>query len=309
MARYLFRRFVSIILALWVVATVTFFVMRALPGGPFSSEKAIPPAIQRNIEERYHLNDPLLTQYGDYMLRLVKWDFGPSFKQKGRDVNEIISTHFPVSAQLGLAAVALSLIVGIPAGIISALRQNKWQDQLAMFFSVIGVAVPNFVIASLLMYCFALKLPLFPAALWGTPAHMVLPTIALSGFPMAFIARLTRSSMLEVLQQDYIRTARSKGLSERVMIYRHALKNALIPVVTYLGPLVAGVLTGSFVIEKIFAVPGLGRYFVQSIYNRDYTVIMGITFFDSLILVSLNFLVDVAYVFIDPRIRLLDVKE
>lgn len=309
MARYLFRRFVSIILALWVVATVTFFVMRALPGGPFSSEKAIPPAIQRNIEERYHLNDPLLTQYGDYMLRLVKWDLGPSFKQKGRDVNEIISTHFPVSAQLGLTAVALSLLVGIPAGIISALRQNKWQDQLAMFFSVIGVAVPNFVMASLLMYCFALKLPWFPAALWGTPAHMVLPTIALSGFPMAFIARLTRSSMLEVLQQDYIRTARSKGLSERVMIYRHALKNALIPVVTYLGPLVAGVLTGSFVIEKIFAVPGLGRYFVQSIYNRDYTVIMGITFFDSLILVSLNFLVDVAYVFIDPRIRLLDVKE
>lgn len=309
MARYLFRRFVSIILALWVVATVTFFVMRALPGGPFSSEKAIPPAIQRNIEERYHLNDPLLKQYGDYMLRLVKWDLGPSFKQKGRDVNEIISTHFPVSAQLGLTAVALSLLVGIPAGIISALRQNKWQDQLAMFFSVIGVAVPNFVMASLLMYCFALKLPWFPAALWGTPAHMVLPTIALSGFPMAFIARLTRSSMLEVLQQDYIRTARSKGLSERVMIYRHALKNALIPVVTYLGPLVAGVLTGSFVIEKIFAVPGLGRYFVQSIYNRDYTVIMGITFFDSLILVSLNFLVDVAYVFIDPRIRLLDVKE
>lgn len=309
MARYLFRRFVSIILALWVVATVTFFVMRALPGGPFSSEKAIPPAIQRNIEERYHLNDPLLTQYGDYMLRLIKWDLGPSFKQKGRDVNEIISTHFPVSAQLGLTAVALSLIVGIPAGIISALRQNKWQDQLAMFLSVIGVAVPNFVIASLLMYAFALKLQWFPAALWGTPAHMVLPTIALSGFPMAFIARLTRSSMLEVLQQDYIRTARSKGLSERVIIYRHALKNALIPVVTYLGPLVAGVLTGSFVIEKIFAVPGLGRYFVQSIYNRDYTVIMGITFFDSLILVSLNFLVDVAYVFIDPRIRLLDVKE
>lgn len=309
MARYLLKRFLSIILALWVVATVTFFVMHALPGGPFSSEKALPPSILENINARYHLDDPLLKQYADYMVRLVKWDLGPSFKQKGRDVDEIISTHFPVSAQLGLTAVAFSLLIGIPAGIISALKQNKWQDQLAMFLSVLGVSVPNFVIAAILMYVFALKLGWFPAAMWGTVKHMVLPVIALSGFPTAFVARLTRSSMLEVLQQDYIRTARSKGLSQRVIIYRHAMKNALIPVVTYLGPLLAGILTGSFVVERIFAVPGLGRYFVQSIYNRDYTVIMGITFFDSLLLVGLNFLVDLAYVFFDPRIRLLDGKE
>lgn len=309
MARYLIRRLVSTIIALWVVATVTFFVMRILPGGPFAAEKALPESILKNLEARYHLDDPIWKQYGDYLVRLVKWDLGPSFKQKGRDVDEIISTHFPVSAQLGLTAVALSLLVGIPAGIVSALRQNKWQDQLAMFLAIIGVSVPNFVIASILMFFFALKLPWFPAALWGTPAHMVLPTIALAGFPMAFVARLTRSSMLEVLQQDYIRTARSKGLSERAVVYRHALKNAIIPVVTYLGPLIAGILTGSFVIERIFAVPGLGRYFVTSIYNRDYTVIMGITFFDSLLLVGLNFLVDVAYIFVDPRIRLVDLKE
>jgi len=278
----------------------------ALPGGPFAREKALPPSILANIEERYHLNDPLLTQYADYMVRLVKWDLGPSFKQKGRDVNEIITDHFPVSAQLGLSAVFLSLLIGIPAGIISALRQNKWQDQLAMFLSVIGVSVPSFVMATLLMYVFALKLGWLPAAMWGELKHMVLPTISLAGFPMAFVARLTRSSMLEVLQQDYIRTAKSKGLSQRVIIYRHALKNSLIPVITYLGPLVAGILTGSFVVEKIFAIPGLGRYFVQSINNRDYTVIMGITFFDSLLLVGLNFLVDLAYTLVDPRIRLMD---
>ena len=175
-----------------------------------------------------------------------------------------------------------------------------------MFLSVIGVSVPNFVLASLLMYVFALKLGWLPAAMWGQLKHMVLPTIALAGFPMAFVARLTRSSMLEVLQQDYIRTAKSKGLSQRVVIYRHALKNSLIPVITYLGPLIAGILTGSFVVEKIFAIPGLGRYFVQSINNRDYTVIMGITFFDSLLLVGLNFLVDLAYMLVDPRIRLMD---
>lgn len=309
MARYLLKRLLSIVLALWVVATVTFFVMRALPGGPFSREKALPASILENINAQYHLDDPLLKQYADYMIRIIKWDLGPSFKQKGRDVDEIIATHFPVSAQLGLAAVAFSLLIGIPAGIISALKQNKWQDQLAMFLSVLGVSVPNFVIAAILMYVFALKLGWFPAAMWGTAKHMVLPVIALSGFPMAFVARLTRSSMLEVLQQDYIRTARSKGLSQRVVIYRHAMKNALIPVITYLGPLLAGILTGSFVVERIFAVPGLGRYFVQSIYNRDYTVIMGITFFDSLLLVGLNFLVDLAYVFFDPRIRLLDGKE
>lgn len=306
MARYLLRRFISMILAIWVVATLTFFIMKALPGGPFAREKAIPPSILANIEASYHLNDPLLKQYADYMVRLVKWDLGPSFKQKGRTVNEIISDHFPVSAQLGLSAVFLSLIVGIPAGIISALRQNKWQDQLAMFLSVVGVSVPSFVMAALLMYVFALKLGWLPSAMWGQFKHMILPTITLAGFPMAFVARLTRSSMLEVMQQDYIRTAKSKGLSQRVIIYRHALKNSLIPVITYLGPLVAGILTGSFVVEKMFAIPGLGRYFVQSINNRDYTVIMGITFFDSLLLVGLNFLVDLAYTLVDPRIRLMD---
>ena len=283
--------------------------MHAIPGGPFKKEKALPPAVQRNIEERYKLNDPLWKQYTDYLSNLIRGDLGPSFKYLGRSVNDIIRDGFPVSATLGAWAILFALVVGVPAGIISALNQNRWQDNVVMAIAIIGVSVPNFVIATLLMYVFAVKLRWLPVAMWGTPRHVILPMIALAGFPAAFFARLMRSSTLDVLSQDYIRTARAKGLSWYAVVVKHVVKNAILPVVTYLGPLIAGILTGSFVVENIFAIPGLGRYYVTSIYNRDYTTIMGVTIFYSAFLVLLNFLVDIAYGWIDPRIKLVKAKE
>jgi len=307
--QYILRRIAVSLLVLWVIVTVTFFLMRIIPGGPFQGEKKLPPEIRKNIEERYKLNDPLLKQYGDYLTNLIHWDLGPSFKYKGQTVNDIIEKGFPISAALGGIAIMISLLVGIPAGIISALRQGRWPDYLAMFFSTIGISVPSFILATLLMYFISYKLHLLPSALWGSPKHVIMPAIALSGLPTAFIARLMRSSMLEVLGQDYIKTARAKGLPKIVIIYRHTIKNAIIPVVTYLGPLTAAILTGSFVVENIFAIPGLGKHFVTSIYNRDYTVIMGVTVFYSILLVTLNLLVDLAYAVIDPRIKLFEAKE
>ena len=309
MGGYVLRRAISVILVVLVVATGTFVLMHAIPGGPFKKEKALPPAVQRNIEERYKLNDPLWKQYTDYMSNLIRGDLGPSFKYLGRSVNDIIRDGFPVSATLGAWAILFALVVGVPAGIISALNQNRWQDNVVMAIAIIGVSVPNFVIATLLMYVFAVKLRWLPVAMWGTPRHVILPMIALAGFPAAFFARLMRSSTLDVLSQDYIRTARAKGLSWYAVVVKHVVKNAILPVVTYLGPLIAGILTGSFVVENIFAIPGLGRYYVTSIYNRDYTTIMGVTIFYSVFLVLLNFLVDIAYGWIDPRIKLVKAKE
>lgn len=296
------------LLTLWVITTVTFAMAKAIPGGPFTREKALPPAIEANIEERYHLNDPLWKQYLDYFKNLLQGDLGPSYTQQGRTVNDIIREGFPVTATLGLLAVAIALGVGVPAGIISALRQYKWQDYIAMILATIGVSVPSFIMATLLMYVLAFQLRWLPPAMWGTPQQAIMPALSLAGFPAAFFARLVRSSMLDVMGQDYIRTARAKGLSERVVIYRHAIKNALIPAVTYLGPLLAGILTGSFVVEQIFAIPGIGRSLVQGIYNRDYTVILGMTVFYSVLLVVMNLAVDLVYVLIDPRIKLADRK-
>ncbi|MDR3591924.1 MAG: ABC transporter permease [Negativicutes bacterium] len=304
MLRYTLNRFLSMLVVLLVITTATFVLMHAVPGGPFTSEKNLPESVLKNINERYHLNDPLWKQYTDYLGNVVRGDFGPSFKYESRTVNDIIAESFPVSAELGTMAVAIAIILGIPAGIIAALRQNRWPDYLAMFGATIGISVPNFILATLFIYVFALKLELFPAAMWGGPEYAVLPALALAAFPTAFVARLMRSSMLEVMSQDYIRTARAKGLPGYAVIYRHALKNAMMPVVTYLGPLIAAIFTGSFVIETIFAIPGLGRHFVTSIYNRDYTVILGVTVFYSAMLVFLNFLVDIAYAWLDPRINL-----
>ncbi len=304
MLKYAVGRFVSMITVLWVIVTLTFMLMHAIPGGPFTSEKALPEAVRKNIEARYHLNDPLHKQYIDYLANLMHGDLGPSFKYESRSVNEIIEESFPVSAQLGIVAVCLSVFIGIPAGIIAALHHNRWPDHLTMLFSTLGISVPSFILATLFIYVFALQFGWLPAAMWGGPEFAILPALSLAGLPTAFIARLTRSSMLEVLSQDYIRTAKAKGLSTMRIIVRHALKNALIPVVTYLGPMIAAIFTGSFVIETIFAIPGLGRHFVTSIYNRDYTVILGVTIFYSTLLVLMNFLVDLAYVRLDPRIRL-----
>lgn len=297
------------LLALWLIITLTFFIMHSIPGGPFASEKKIPEDIKRNIEERYHLNDPLGKQYVDYLNNLVHFDLGPSFKYDYRTVNDIIKTGFPVSAILGLLALAFSLVVGLSAGIISALRQNRWQDYLSMILSTLSFSVPSFILSGLLMYFFAYKLQILPSAMWGTWQQAILPTLALAALPTAFIARLMRSSMLEVLQQDYMKTARAKGLSERVIVLRHAIRNAILPVVTYLGPTAAYVLTGSFVVESIFAIPGLGRWFVMSVLNRDYTVILGVTIFYCFLVMLLNFIVDLAYVAIDPRIKLVDRKD
>lgn len=304
MLKYTINRFLSMLVVLFVIISVTFVLMHSVPGGPFTDDRNLPEAVLQNVMERYKLNDPLWKQYTDYFANILQGDLGPSFKYDNRTVNDIISDGFPISATLGASAVTIALVLGIPAGVIAALRQNKWPDYLVMSFATVGFAVPNFITATLLIYVFALQLELLPAAMWGDFEHVIMPALALAAMPTAVIARLTRSNMLEVMGQDYIRTAKAKGLNLAMIIYRHALRNALMPVVTYLGPLIAGLFTGTFVIETIFAIPGLGRYFVTSIYNRDYTVILGVTVFYSALLVFLNFLVDIAYQFLDPRIKL-----
>lgn len=304
MLNYLIKRIGNSIIVLWVVMTVTFLLMHAIPGGPFTAEKSLPPAVKANIEARYKLNDPLLTQYRDYLANVVRGDLGPSFKYVGRSVNDIIAESFPVSLELGVESIFLALLVGVPAGVLAAYRRSRWPDRAVNLLTTLGVAVPSFVLSALLVEFFAMKLGWLPAAMWNSWASRILPSVALAAMPMAFITRLTRSSMLDVLGQDYIKTAKAKGLSTGAVLFRHALPNALIPVVTYLGPMAAGILTGSFVIETIFAIPGLGSYFVTSIYNRDYTVILGITLFYSAIVIFMNMLVDLIYPLLDPRIKL-----
>lgn len=301
---YLFRRLLYALAALLIVVTVTFLFMHAIPGGPYQREKALPEAVRRNIEARYKLDQPLFMQYIDYLSHLVKGDLGPSFRYRGQTVNDIIRTRFPISLQLGGAAIFIALALGFPAGILAARHQNRGVDYIIMFFSTTGIAVPGFVIGTLLMYYLSYRWRLLPSAMWGSPEQVIMPAIALAGLPAAFIARLTRSSMLEVLSRDYIKTAVAKGLTPRRILWVHAVKNAIIPVLTYLGPLTAGILTGTFIVENIFAVPGLGKYFVTSIFNRDYTVILGVTIFYCALLIFTNLLVDLAYPFFDPRIQI-----
>lgn len=301
---YIIKRIFNAFIVLWIVITITFFLMHAIPGGPFTAEKSLPPYVLHSIEERYKLNDPLYKQYGDYLCNLVQGDMGPSFKYPGRSVNDIIKEGFPVSFKLGIEAILIAIIIGIPAGILAGVKKDKWQDRAVNFFTTLGVAVPSFVVAALLIYVLSTKLHLLPAAMWNGWRYEIMPALALSGMPMSFIARLTRSSMLDILSQDYIKTARAKGLSWSKVLIKHALPNSLIPVVTYLGPMTASILTGSFVIETIFAIPGLGQYFVTSIYNRDYTVILGVTIFYSVIVIVLNMVVDLLYPLLDPRIKI-----
>jgi len=279
-------------------------MMRAIPGGPFTDEKSLPPEVMQKVMERYKMNDPLGKQYVDYLLNVVKLDLGPSFRYEGRTVNDLIKESFPISAKIGGLAILISLIVGVPTGIVSAMKRGKFPDKLASIISVIGVTIPNFVIATILIYFFILKLKWASIGTSKGFLSLLLPAITLAGFPTAFISRIVRSSMLEVIQQDYIRTARAKGMLEKKVIYIHALKNALMPVLTYLGPLTAGILTGSFVVEQIFAIPGLGTYFVTSIQNRDYTTILGVTIFYSMLLVTFNLIVDISYALLDSRIKL-----
>jgi oligopeptide transport system permease protein len=280
--------------------------MHAIPGGPFTREKPLPPAVIKALEEKFKLNQPLHMQYFDYVKGVFTFDFGPSFQKVGVDVTDMILEGLPASAKIGMLAVLVVLLIGIPLGIISALKQNKWEDYVVTILATIGVTIPSFVVATLIIYVFSAKLQILPSFGLKTWKHFIGPVIALSGFSLAFVARLTRSSMLEVLQQDYIRTARAKGLSEFVVIGKHALKNALIPVITYVGPMIASILTGSFVIEKIFAIPGMGKYFVESVGNRDYTVIIGVTVFYAAFYIIMVFIVDIIYGIVDPRIKLHD---
>ncbi|MFH0795401.1 MAG: ABC transporter permease [bacterium] len=304
MLRYIAGRLVAALVVLWLVVTVTFFLMHAIPGGPYDRERKIPDNIRANVEKRYHLDEPLWKQYADYLHNLVRFDLGPSLKNEGRTVNDLIAEFFPRSAILGALALVLALGVGVPAGVISALRRNRWQDHAVMFAAIVGVSVPSFILGTVLLYLFALKLRWLPAAGWGSWRELVMPAIALASFALAYIARLTRISLLDVLGEDYIRTARAKGLPGGRVVVFHALRNALIPLVTYLGPQIAAILTGSFVVEYIFAIPGLGRFFVTSIYDRDYTVILGLAVFYAAFLVLMNLLVDLFYVVLDPRISL-----
>ncbi|MDK2867924.1 MAG: oligopeptide transport system permease protein, partial [Clostridiales bacterium] len=301
MGRYVARRFVSMIITLWFVITITFFLMHSIPGGPFSREKALPEKVLEALNEKYHLNDPLWKQYTDYLQGVVVLDFGPSFSRPGIFVWDKIKEGFPVSAKVGGIASLFVVLAGIPAGVISALYQNKLPDYIVTILATVGVAVPSFVVATLYIYVFSEKLTLVPAYGLEEIKSYIGPTIALAGFSLSFVARLSRSSLLEVMQQDYIRTARAKGLSELSVIFKHAIKNSLIPVITYMGPTIASILTGSFVVERIFAIPGMGKLFVESVGNRDYTMIMGTTIFYAAFAIIMIFLVDIAYGIIDPR--------
>ncbi len=300
--RFFLKKLLILLLTLWVIITITFVLMRSIPGDPFLQEKALPEEILTAMREHYGLNDPWHVQYGRYLRSVATWDLGPSFRYKARSVNEIIADGFPVSAILGVEALLLAVGAGVLLGTVAALRKGRWQDYGAMLLAIGGISVPSFILASLLQYFFSLKLGWFPVARWGTVAHSVLPAVALAAFPMAFVARMTRANLIEVMQQDYIKTARVKGLGEGAVVMRHGLRNALLPVVSYLGQLSVNVLTGSFIIEHIFGIPGLGRHLVTSVLNRDYTVIMGTAVFYSALLLVVIFLIDLLYAVMDPRI-------
>lgn len=304
MLQYIIKRLGSMALTLLVIITLTFFLMHTIPGSPFNEERATSEAVQKNLESFYHLDEPLYVQYILYLKSVVTFDFGPSIKKSSQTVNEMLGRGFPVSFELGMVTLIVAIFSGILLGIIAALRHNGIIDYLAMTIAVVGISVPNFVMATLLIQQLAVTWQILPVATWTSPKHMILPTLALATGPMAIIARLTRASMLEVLTQDYIRTAKAKGLSPVKIVFKHALKNALLPVVTILGSLAASILTGTFVIEKIFAIPGMGKYFVESINQRDYPVIMGTTIFYSTVLIVMLFLVDLTYGILDPRIKL-----
>lgn len=307
MLKYIGKRVFTSILTIWAVVTLTFFLVRAMPGGPFDGEK-ITAEMKVVLNEKYGLDKPLSEQYSIYMKNLLKGDLGESLKYRGREVNEIITYSFPKSAKIGIVSIIFSLVAGTLLGVISALKAGKWPDKFCMFISTLGITVPSFVIGAVLIYYFTVKLRLLPAVGLKGPETFIMPVIALAGSSMAFITRLTRSKLIDVLKSDYIRTARAKGLDKNVVVFKHALRNSLIPVVTYLGPLVASILTGSFVVEKIFVIPGLGNEFVSTITNRDYTALLGVVVFFCTLIVICNLLVDILYVIIDPRIKLEDVE-
>lgn len=307
MTGYILKRFMSLIPTIWIIITISFFLIRLAPGGPFDAERNVPQQVLVNLEKKFHLDQPLYKQYASYMMDLCRGDFGPSFKYYDHDVNFYIFNALPNSILLGVLAIGYALIAGVATGIISAVKQNSIWDYIPMSIAVMGISIPNFVVGPVLVFIFALKLSWLPTSGWyeTSPAGwltLIMPSFTLGLGVFAVISRLTRTSVIEILKSDYIRTARAKGLKESVIIYRHVLKGAMLPIVTYLGPAFSAVITGGVVVEMIFTIPGLGKFFVQSAFNRDYTLIMGTVIVYSVILIVMNFLVDIAYTYLDPRI-------
>ncbi len=317
---FFLKRFFSAFVVVCIIATLTFSMLKLLPGGPFDEEKALPPQVKENIEKKYGLDQPFIIQYWNHMKGLFTGHLGYSYKYEGREVRAIIEEAFPVSLKLGLYALILSFLIGVPLGLVAAANHGTKTDSVAMIAAISGISLPSFLAAPILIYIFSFGWPinrlfpefhrtlidfdiLLPAALWHSPRHYLLPVLTLGIRPAAFIARLTRASVLDVIQSDFVRTARSKGLSEKVILYHHVLKNSLVPVLTYAGPLTAGILSGSFVVEIIFAIPGIAKYFVQGVFNRDYPLIMALTLLFSIMLIFANLVVDILYKVVDPRIE------
>lgn len=304
MPKYIFKRVIMSLVTAFLVATLTFFVMNMVPGGPFLAEKAVTPQAQAAMEAKYGLDKPLFQQYTTYMTGLLKGDFGLSIKKRGRTVSQIIGTKFPVSAKVGAFALILAVCTGIPLGAIAAFNRGKFIDNLLVVLSTAGIAIPSFLSSTILIYVFTTKLNWLPSLGLKDAKSYIMPVMALALYPSFYMARLMRSSMLDVMGQDYMRTAKAKGVTTFKAIFKHALRNAILPVITYLGPLLAALMTGSFIIEKIFNIPGLGSEFVSSITSRDYPMIMGTTIFLAVFIIVMNLFVDIAYAIVDPRIKL-----
>jgi oligopeptide transport system permease protein len=303
MIPFLLRRTAFGVAVLWVVTTITFLMLRVLPGGPFDRERTLPPEVLANIEAKYHLNKPLLNQYGRYLGGILRGDLGPSYKYLDRDVIDIVADTLPASAFLGLCALVLALALALPLGVTAAARHDRWIDRACTFLATLGISLPNFILGALLIWLFSLKLGWFQAARWGMPGSAVLPAITLGAMPCAQVTYLLRSSLLETLEADFIRTARAKGVREAFVLFKHALRNSVIPVLTLLGPLFAILISGSFVVEYVFAIPGMGRFFITAVTDRDYPLVMGVTLIYTAILVGANLAVDILYSIIDPRMR------
>ncbi len=304
MGRFIFHRVLQAIPVLLIVITATFFLVRAAPGGPFSADKTVPPEVLKALEARYQLDQPAFTQYTSYLADLAHGDFGPSFRFPGRSVNEMIYAGLPATAELGLYALLISMLIGTAAGVIAALRPNTAQDYIPMSAAMIGICMPSFLLGPVLMLIFGIWLEWVPVSGWGNiPGDKLLPALTLASGYTAYVARLSRGGMLEVLSQDYIRTARAKGLPEWVVVIKHGLRGGLIPVVAFAGPAFAGLLSGSFVVETIFQIPGLGRFYVQAAFNRDYTMIMGTTVFFATLIITFNLLSDIIAVWLNPKLR------
>lgn len=304
MWKFVLRRALSAVVTIFLIASLTFLLMNIIPGSPFNSEKGLPPQVIEALKAKYGLDKPLIEQYLTYMGNVARFDFGPTIKYKGRTVNGIIMDKFPISAKVGLISLSLALLIGVPMGSLAALNHEGLADRMIMLFTTFGIAVPGFVVGTLLLIVFGVLWPVLPTFGLDSWKSYIMPAFALSLYPTCYISRLTRSSMLDVVGQDYIRTAKAKGLNKFLVIGKHALKNSILPVVTYVGPLTAYILTGGFVVERIFTIPGLGKFFIDSINARDYPMIMGTTIFLAAFIIIMNFVVDVLYPLIDPRIKI-----